>query len=107
MSFSMLCWSLSFFLLFLFSLPETIETTEIENRGKAVGMSNFECLIKVEKILKSSLDSIPSPSPLVKIQIMGLKVSLRCKFPQVWYIIQQSFALLPQVNFPVNSSDFH
>ena len=32
---------------------------------------------KVEKILKGSLDSIPSPS--VKIQIMGEKVCLRCK----------------------------
>ena len=35
--------------------------------------------LKVEKILKGSLDSIPSPSPLVKIQIMGGKVCLRCK----------------------------
>ena len=35
------------------------------------------CLkFKVEKILKSSLDLIPSP---VKIQIMGGKVCLRCK----------------------------
>jgi hypothetical protein len=33
---------------------------------------------KVEKILKGSLDSIPSPSPSVKIQIMGGKVCLRC-----------------------------
>jgi len=33
--------------------------------------------VKVEKILKGSLDSIPSPS--VKIQIMGGKVCLRCK----------------------------
>ena len=32
---------------------------------------------KVEKILKNSLDSIPSPS--VKIQIIGGKVCLRCK----------------------------
>ena len=32
---------------------------------------------KVEKILKGSLDLIPSPS--VKIQIMGEKVCLRCK----------------------------
>ena len=36
-------------------------------------------VVKVEKILKGSLDSIPSPSPLVKIQIMGGKVCLRCK----------------------------
>ena len=34
---------------------------------------------KVEKILKGSLDSIPSPSASVKIQIMGGKVCLRCK----------------------------
>ena len=35
--------------------------------------------LKVEKILKGSLDSIPSPSPSLKIQIMGGKVCLRCK----------------------------
>merc|ERR1712051_852792 len=34
---------------------------------------------KVKKILKGSLDSMPSPSPSVKIQIMGGKVCLRCK----------------------------
>ena len=34
---------------------------------------------KVEKILKGSLDSIPSPSPLVKIQIIGRKIWLMCK----------------------------
>ena len=34
---------------------------------------------KVEKILKGSLDLIPSPSPSVKIQVMGGKVCLRCK----------------------------
>ena len=34
---------------------------------------------KVEKIFKGSLDLISSPSPSVKIQIMGGKVCLRCK----------------------------
>ena len=34
---------------------------------------------KVEKILKGSLDWIPSPSHSEKIQIMGGKVCLRCK----------------------------
>ena len=34
---------------------------------------------KIEKIKEDSLDSISSPSPSVKIQIMGGKVSLRCK----------------------------
>ena len=41
------------------------------------GTRKFE--VKVEKILKGSLDSIPSPSPSGKIQIMGGKVCLRCK----------------------------
>ena len=34
---------------------------------------------KVEKILKRILDSIPSPSPSVKIHMIGGKVCLRCK----------------------------
>ena len=40
-------------------------------------MANYK--IKLEKTLKGSLDSIQSPSPSVKIQIMGRKVGLRCK----------------------------
>ena len=35
--------------------------------------------IKVQNILKASLDSIPSPSPSVKIQIVDRKVCLRWK----------------------------
>ena len=35
--------------------------------------------VKVENVLKGSLDSIPSPSPSEKIQITGGKVYLRCK----------------------------
>ena len=34
---------------------------------------------KVENVLKGCLDSIPSPFPSIKIQIMGGKVCLRCK----------------------------
>ena len=36
-------------------------------------------LLKVENISKGSLGLIPSPSPSVKLQIMGGKVCLRCK----------------------------
>jgi hypothetical protein len=43
-----------------------------------------ELTFKVEKILKGSLDSIPSPSLSVKIQIMGGKVCLRCKRKYCW-----------------------
>jgi hypothetical protein len=68
---------------------------------------------KVEKILKSSLDLILSPSPLVKLQIMGRKVRLRCECNQLLKnkkfvdITQQCFALLPQVKFPIINLNFH
>ena len=66
----------------------------------------FQC--KVEKILKGSLDLIPSPSPLVKIQIMGGKVCLRMQtLLGIVNKLLQCFALLPQVNFPVNNLNFH
>ena len=42
---------------------------------KDSGAHNLD-LDKVEKILKGSLDLIPSPSPSVKIQIFGGKVNL-------------------------------
>ena len=42
-------------------------------------MRTVQCSGKVEKILKGSLDLISSPSPSVKIQIMGGKVCLRRK----------------------------
>ena len=35
--------------------------------------------VKQEKILEDCLDLIPSPSPSVKIQMIGGKVYLRCK----------------------------
>ena len=42
-------------------------------------LSTGKLVSKVEKILKGSLDLIPSPSSSVKIQIMGGKVCLMCK----------------------------
>ena len=51
-------------------------------------------MVKVEKILKGSMDSILSPSPSVKIQIMGGKVCLRCKGKTLPY---------SHVNFYVNN----
>ena len=44
-----------------------------------------KCFLRVEKILKGNSDLIPSPSPSLKIQIMGRKVCL----------------IIPQVNFSV------
>ena len=57
-------------------------------KSASIGDSNRACMMqhithsavdKVENILKGSLDSIPSPSPFVKIQIRGGKVRLRRK----------------------------
>ena len=44
---------------------------------RIVEQSKYLKLSKVEKIYENSLDLIPSPSPLVKIQIIGGKVYLR------------------------------
>ena len=70
---------------------------------------------KVENILKGILVSIPSPSPSVKIQIMGRKVCLRCRGKTLLGVVnkllkkstQQCFTLLPQVHFPSKNLDFH
>ena len=76
-----------------------------------IGFAKKYLFIKVEKNLKDSLDSIPSP---VKIQIMGGKVCFRCKGKTLLGdvnklfvfksflatlstgLAQQCFALLPQ-----------
>ena len=59
---------------------DTTDDASAINRNQKFNQSKV-CLtqIKVEKILKGSLGSIPSPSSLVKIQIMGGKICLRCK----------------------------
>ena len=83
-------------------------TCHVEFMFKFFDKRNF-LMIKVEKILKGSLDSIPSHSPSLKIQIMGGKVCLRCKgiagccqqtFENKKFvdITQQCFVLLPQVS---------
>ena len=46
---------------------------------------------KVEKKLKGSLDSIPTPSPSVKIQIMCGKVCLKCKGKTLMGIVNNLF----------------
>ena len=64
--------------------------------------------IKVEKILKGSLDLIPSPS--VKIQIMVGKVCLRCKGKTLLGVVDyahQCFTNTSQANFPPLNLNFH
>ena len=74
---------------------------------------------KVEKISEDNLNLISSPSPSVKIQIMGGKVCFRCKGKKCWALSTSflyskncwqhpaMFCLLPQVNFPANELNFH
>jgi hypothetical protein len=69
-------------------------------------------LRRKEKILEDSLDSIPSPSPSVKVQIMGGKVCLRCKgktfcFQKFVDNAQQWFAFTLQANFHTHNLNFH
>ena len=67
----------------------------------------FNAQGKVEKILKGSLDSIPSPSLSVKIQIMGGKVCLRCKCKTLLGLVNKQHVFLTQVKFPANNLNFH
>ena len=57
-------------------VPNLLQTLrhQLKNRPKF-----YLVLFKVENILKGSLDLIPSPSPSVEIQIIGVKIYLRQK----------------------------
>ena len=72
--------------------------------------------IKLEKILKDSLDLIPSPSPSVKIQIIGgnywqelgkkLLDDVNNFFVFKSFVAQQCFDFTPQDNFPAHNLNF-
>ena len=55
---------------------------------------------KVEKILKGSLDLILSPSPSVKIQIMGRKVCFRCKGKTLLGVLNKLFVFKSLLTSP-------
>ena len=56
----------------------------------------------VEFFLKGSLDSIPSPSPSVKIQIMGGKVCLWCKGKKLLGVVNKRLKTKSLVTSPSN-----
>ena len=72
----------------------TQKEAEITPGGQAKG--------KVEKILKGSLDSIPSPSPSVKNQIMSRKVCLRCKVKTLLGIVNKLLKTKSLLTSPSN-----
>ena len=64
-------------------------------------------LYKVEKILKGSLDSISSPSPSVKLQIMGWKVCFRCKGKTLLGIVNKLLVTKSLLTTPSNVLPLH
>ena len=77
-----------------------------------------EGTLKLENVLKGSLDLIPSPSPSVKIQVVGGKVCLRCKSKTLLGIVNKllktkslltmpsnvlPLPFIPQANFPAHN----
>ena len=66
-------------------------------------MEKWKLLVgKVEKILKGSLDSIPSPSPSANIQIMGRKIFLRCKGKTLLVIVNKLLKTKSLLTSPSN-----
>ena len=65
------------------------------------------CIVKVEKVLKGSRNSIPSPSPSVKIQIMGRKVCLRCKGKTLLGDVNKLFVFNSLLTTPWNILPLH
>ena len=80
----------------------------VQNFAIAVGLHFLGILVlKVEKISKGSLNSIPSPSPKLSENSNYRQESLlEVYFQKFVDNAQQCFALLPQVNFPVNNLNF-
>ena len=64
-----------------------------KEQKRAARLAGLACYLagKVEKILRGSLDLMPSPSPSVKIQIMGGIVRLRCKGKALLGIVNTLF----------------
>ena len=70
----------------------------VKNPKSWHSIKNRQLLFKVENILKAGLNSIPSPSPSVKIQIIGGKVCLRSGYDKVPIpLMVYSAFLLPSV----------
>ena len=58
--------------------------------------------VKVEKILKGSLNLIPSPTPSFKIQIMGRKLCLMCDGKTLLGVVNKFFIFKSLLTTPSN-----
>ena len=84
-------------------------TNEVHDFSEYMTFPSVIFSAKVEKNLKCSLDSIPSPSPSVKIQIMVGKVSLRFKGKTLLGVVNRllktkSLLTSPSNGLPITSS---
>ena len=68
---------------------------------------NFHYWFKVEKILKGSLNLIPSPSPSWKIQIMGGKVCLKCEGKTLLCVVNKLLKMKSLLRMPSNVLPLH
>ena len=101
----------------LFSLPmwkigQEEKYLEVWNIRGIIFVSSYSkdvgrFLHKVENILKGSLDLIPSPSPSVKIQIMGRKVHSRCKGKTLLGDVNKLFAFKSLLTMPSHVLPLH
>jgi hypothetical protein len=62
---------------------------------------------KVENISKGSLDSMPSPTPSVKIQILGRKVCLSCKGKTLLGIVNKVLKTKTLLTSPSNVLSYY
>ena len=85
------------------------ETHCIPSEGLAIYyiQIQIETWCKVEKILKGSLNSIPSPSPSVKIQIKGGNVCLRCKGKTLLGVVNKLLKTKSLLTTPSNVLTLH
>ena len=74
-------------------------------KDNRISLWTYSYLFKVEKILKGSLDLIPSPS--VKIQIMGGKVCLRVKVKTLLGIVNKLVVFKSLLTTPSNVLPLH
>ena len=75
--------------------------------GMIIGNGYMNLMQKVEKIFKSSLDSIPSPSTSAKIQIMGGKVCLWCKSKTLLGVVNKLFKTKSLMTSPSNDLPYY
>ena len=85
------CLTIHFFKLFLLKIGQIYSTHQY---------CHVKCCFKLFD--KGSLDLIPSPSPSVKIQIMGGKVHLRCKGKTLLAVVNKLFVFKSLLTSPSN-----